>query len=404
MDYKLVKRAAVQSVVLMIVIILGTYFLRSHKVVESYANEPEGVEEEATTTQKEKIKDPKTIVRNADEEHPFSSVIGFKKVNIDIIDALEKQYLIIRKPESKGLGITVDNLYTSKSILLSLQVGDNRGIFYNMIGRVNNGELFYGLPDYVEYNNVVEIGEDNLEVVELIKDYGNDIVRGISISNHEILIELDRVYESIVLEDDNYYYINLKRPKEVYDNIIVIDAGHGGRDPGAISPCGNYYEKDFNLRILLSLKEFLDKENIKVYYTRLDDKQLYLRPRVDLANDVESDFFISIHCNSNLSPRPNGSEILYYDYKFNDINAKDLAMIFSNQLDSETSLKRNSLQKRQDDDIFILENCKVPAVLIEVGYLSNYKDLNYLIKQENIDKAAKAIYQGIMEAYEVIGG
>ena len=309
MDYKLIKRAAVQSVTLMVFIVLGTYIFRDHKVVESYANESASVEKELAVNEREEVKVPEPIVQYTDEEEPFASVMGFEEVNTGILNVFEKQYLIIRKPESAGLNITVDNLYINKSILLSLQVDDNKRIIHNMIGRVNNGEFFYGLPDYVEYNNLVDIDEDNQGLVELIKDYGNDIVREISISNHEVLIELDRVYEPIVSEDNNYYYINLKKPREVYDNIIVIDAGHGGRDPGAISPCGNYYEKDFNLRILLALKEFLDKENIKVYYTRLDDRQLYLRPRVDLANDVESDLFISIHCNSNLSSRPNGSEI-----------------------------------------------------------------------------------------------
>ena len=66
----------------------------------------------------------------------------------------------------------------------------------------------------------------------------------------------------------------------MYDRILVIDAGHGGLDSGAVSKDGRIYEKNLNLGIILALKELLDKENIKVYYTRIQDNKVYLRPRV----------------------------------------------------------------------------------------------------------------------------
>ncbi len=406
MDNILIKRAAIQSLVLMMVIIVGTYlYNRESHLVESYANDSITIDGKAPAEEREiekKIKPIKTIQDEKEEEHPFYSKEDFKFADKEILKLLDDQYIIIKKPKNKKVTMTLENRYINKSLLLTLQGADNEDVDTSLIGRVNNSKFYFGQVVYLEYNKVIEATGSDDVAHEVIRDYGYDIVREINIRGHEILIELDHVYEAVVLEDDKYFYIDLKKPREIYDNILVIDAGHGGRDPGAISLYGNHYEKDFNLRILLSLKKLLDSENIKVYYTRLDDQQLYLRPRVELANDLDSDFFISIHCNSNLKSGPNGTEILYYDNEFNNIRTKDLAEIFSNQLDVTTSLRRKGLEKRKEDDIFILENAQVPAVLIEVGYLSNYNDLEYLKKQDNIDKVAQGIYQGILSAYKEI--
>jgi N-acetylmuramoyl-L-alanine amidase len=215
-----------------------------------------------------------------------------------------------------------------------------------------------------------------------------------------LLIELDNVYVHIIQEDASYYYIELRRPKEVYNKVLVIDAGHGGKDPGAISTDGKYYEKDINLKILLSLKELLDKEPIKVYYTRLSDEKIFLRPRVTLANSVDCDFFVSIHCNANDVTWPNGSEIYYYDYNYKNVKNEKLAELFCSELSKTISLKQNGLYQKHNDEVFILEKSLVPSLLIESGFVTNHNDLNYLLKDENIKSIARGIYSGIMKAYK----
>jgi len=277
-----------------------------------------------------------------------------------------------------------------------------------MITRVSEDEVFIGEPVFTE---TMSPDTDTTDDLVITRDYGNDFVHGITITNHydnvnmnyttDLLVELDDVYATILYEDEEYYYINLKDPKEVYEKILVIDAGHGGKDAGALSWGDQYYEKNINLAILLQLKELLDKENIKVYYTRTADDKVFLRPRVSLANSVDCDFFISIHCNANEVSWPNGSEVYYYDTEFKGVKAKDLANLFLDELGKTISLKKNEVMIKQDKEIYILHNAAVPAILIEVGYLTNNKDMEYLSKEENRKAIAQGIFNGIMKAYEM---
>ena len=214
------------------------------------------------------------------------------------------------------------------------------------------------------------------------------------------MIELDSVYAQIVYNDSAYYFIALKKPKEVYDKVLVIDAGHGGKDGGALSQGHQYCEKNINLDILLKLKELLDKENIKVYYTRTEDTTVFLRPRVTLANEVDCDFFISIHSNASDASWPNGTEVLYYDKSSKGVKNKDLGQIFLGGLDKLIPLRNRGLVQEHNDAVFILDKATVPAILIEVGYVTNNNDMNYLKEPENQETIAQGIYNGIMQAYK----
>lgn len=169
------------------------------------------------------------------------------------------------------------------------------------IGRVNGNEIFNGEP-VCTYIETFDQKEEGIDTEIGAKDYGNDPVNLITstittddfgISVYDVVLELNHVYVHILYEDDNFYYIDLRRPNEVYDKIIVLDAGHGGKDPGALSKDELTYEKEINLAILTKLKELLDKDNIKVYYTKLTDETLFLRPRVTLANEVDCDFLLA---------------------------------------------------------------------------------------------------------------
>ena len=200
-----------------------------------------------------------------------------RHVNNDILEQMGEQYLVIRKPEGEGLQVELEDIYSAQKLKIALSGLMMNELDSNYIGRVQGEEVFMGEPSYIESQNTETKSDGTLETI-IIKDYGNDPVHGISITSQsddrgynvcEIELQLNHVYVHILYEDDNYYYIDLKRPKEVYDKIIVIDAGHGGKDPGAISGDELTYEKSINLKILLALKERLDKDNIKVYYTRL---------------------------------------------------------------------------------------------------------------------------------------
>ncbi|MDO4555356.1 MAG: N-acetylmuramoyl-L-alanine amidase, partial [Lachnospiraceae bacterium] len=112
-----------------------------------------------------------------------------------------------------------------------------------------------------------------------------------------------------VKEDGNYIYIKHGSPTKIYKNVIVIDAGHGGSDTGATG--NGYKEKNMTLAIVQAAKKYFDENsNYKVYYTRLTDKYPSLADRYNLANEVKSDLFISVHINS-AGKTATGTETLY---------------------------------------------------------------------------------------------
>jgi N-acetylmuramoyl-L-alanine amidase len=137
-----------------------------------------------------------------------------------------------------------------------------------------------------------------------------------------------------------------------------------------------------------------------VYYTRTQNDTVFLRPRSSLANAVDCDYFISIHCNSNALSYPNGTEVLFSNSKVKEVSNKVLANLFSEELSKTIPLKKKGSIEKNPEDIFIMGQSKVPMILIEVGYLSNSDDLNYLIEKENQKAVARGIFNGIMRAYK----
>lgn len=424
MDKILLKKAAIQSVALMLAVITISFALRQNQVITISAS---GIINDLSTPYLEEQKNAATNENSSDELQPeelskqptlnenfenngtklnvFPQTIHYIENNI--YDQLGERFLIIRKPEYENIELTLEDLYITKSIRIVLSGLKQEDINSSSIGRVNGTNTYYGEPVYTEFTTIEEA--DGKKKTVQTRDYGKDLIHAINITKQpinkdgvyssELIIELDHVYTHMVYEDENYFYIALKNVKEVYDRVLVIDAGHGGKDGGALSKDGKVLEKDINVQILLELKELLDKEKIKVYYTRLGDDKIFLRPRVELANVVDCDFFISIHCNASEASWPNGSEVLYYDTKVKHIKIEELANIFSEELAKTTTLDNRGLVKKHNDDIFILENAVVPAVLVEVGYITNSKDVNYLIQSENRKTVAQGIYNGIMRAY-----
>lgn len=413
MDELLLKRIALQSISFMLLVITLSYALQRY---QSITIEASNKAINNNIADLEPSPTPKGIAKESQLEEPIKDQYppfygALEEVNRNIIDQLGNRYLIIKKPEGTSITFELEDLFLTKSIRITMTGLFKDTLSSEMIGRVQNNEIFIGEPSFKEFTSYVADASDGIVEPVVTRNYGNDIVHGITIhtlcddtyiNSTEVLIMLDNVYVHLLQEDENYYYIDLKNPRDVYDKILVIDAGHGGKDAGALSKNENYYEKDINLDILLYLKEMLDQENIKVYYTRLSDDKVYLRPRVELANAVDCDFFISIHCNASTSSRPNGTEILYYDTEFKGIKAKDLAQIFSAEIGKVIPITNRGLVQKQDNEIFILKNALVPAVLIEVGYMTNNNDMAYLSKEENRKTAAEGIYNGIMVAYETL--
>lgn len=191
----------------------------------------------------------------------------------------------------------------------------------------------------------------------------------------------------------------------IKDKVIVIDAGHGGADPGA--QFGNIKEKDINLDVALRLRKVLEAKGCKVILTRETDKDFYpenivknriakryeLSQRINLATTNQANLFVSIHANSFPQKNSYGMES-YYHVK--SVPGKALANRIQTQLGLiQPDNKRNA----KAGDYYLINQTKMPAVIVEVGFLSNLKERQMLLKENYRDSIANAIGAGIEEYF-----
>lgn len=183
---------------------------------------------------------------------------------------------------------------------------------------------------------------------------------------------------------------------------IVIDPGHGGRDPGKVGVHGEL-EKDINLNIALKLKEFLSLNDIHVVMIREEDVGLYsesdsnkkvvdMRNRVDIINSSGAVLAVSIHQNSFTEESVNGAQVFYYS---KSEEGKNYAEIMQNQL-IRSLQNSNTKQARGNDSYYMLTKTTCPIVIVESGYLSNGKEAALLATEAYQEKLAWSIHLGIL--------
>lgn len=215
-------------------------------------------------------------------------------------------------------------------------------------------------------------------------------------------IIMDAVYEVQSSVKDGFLYLDFLAPQKVYNKIVVIDAGHGGRAPGAIKQ--GVQEKELNLGIVQKLKELLDQndQNIGVYYTRTEDSNPSFEQRVQLANKSNANLFISIHNNSTADGQMceyNGTEVMYDETKSEEgFSSKHLAQICLEETTAAIGSKNNGLA--QGNSIYIIRSSEVPVALIEAGFMTNQVELDSLKTEEYQQKIAQGVYNAIMRALE----
>lgn len=173
------------------------------------------------------------------------------------------------------------------------------------------------------------------------------------------------------------------------DYRIALDAGHGGSDPGAVYK--GRQEKDDTLDLTLAVGDILKKNGIDVYYTRTTDEYETPFKKATDANNSGADLFVSIHRNSSENPNQySGVETLVYS----DTGLKaEVARNINNQLEY-AGFKNLGVDERKN--LVVLKRTKMPAVLVEAGFINNDKD-NYLFDEE-FDSIAQAIADGILES------
>lgn len=188
--------------------------------------------------------------------------------------------------------------------------------------------------------------------------------------------------------------------------VIIIDAGHGGEDSGAVGINGAY-EKDLNLAIALLLGEELSSRGYTVVYTRTEDKMLYLpeenikgmrkisdlKNRCKVTEQYDDAILISLHMNSYGSSKYSGLQVYYADASK---ESERLAGKIQNAV-RETLQPENKRQIKNGSSLYLLENAKGTAVLIECGFLSNEAECEKLSQKEYQKELSFSIICGIIE-------
>ncbi len=199
-----------------------------------------------------------------------------------------------------------------------------------------------------------------------------------------------------------YFTVCVGNPKDIYQNIVLIDAGHGGKDGGASK--NGLKEKNLNLTIGYNLiNTYFEKKNspVKAYWTRHNDTFVNLYERPTYSKTYQADLFVSLHMNSAGSSTANGTEVYYSSSNnsksFSGINSKLFAQKMKDTLVSTLGTKDRGV--KQAGFVVIKQNT-VPAILIELGFVTGSTDSKNLKKEAFQKKSAKTIYQGICSTFE----
>lgn len=185
--------------------------------------------------------------------------------------------------------------------------------------------------------------------------------------------------------------------------VVVIDAGHGGNDPGKIG-INQVLEKDVNLQIARRVRTLLEQNDVKVIMTREEDEGLYdagaankkvqdMKKRIELIAESNAPITVSIHQNSYSDESIHGAQVFYYT---SSKEGKAAAILMQQQL-VEGLDPENRREAKANDSYYLLKKSTTPTIIVECGFLSNYEEAEELKTQEYQEKVAFHITMGILK-------
>lgn len=302
--------------------------------------------------------------------HEDGTTLSFYIDRKDKIPVINDSPIEIQLPEGiSASSITDKDLYNLKQFQILIP-GDHRS-FYNANPIINS---------YSDVANIkVSYNASNQTVITV----NTNVVQGYK-------------YEL----KDGILVLTVDSPSKIYDRIVVLDAGHGGKDPGAVY--GSAREKVINFNVLnVYAKSHFENAGIKVYYTRQDDTLIALADRASFASQVEADLFISLHCNAASNTSAKGTSVYYSSTNKaktpSGLTSKILATNLVNTLSSNLGTKNLGTI---DKGFVVVRDNTVPAVLVELAFLSNPSDKEKLISASFQKKAAQTICDSVISVFK----
>lgn len=210
------------------------------------------------------------------------------------------------------------------------------------------------------------------------------------------------MFSMFVVAREGAIYVNSMQIENKKTLCVVIDAGHGGSDPGKVGVSGQL-EKDINLKVAQMLKQFLQAEGITVIMTRENDEGLYdenasnkkvqdMKRRLEIIEETDPVLVVSIHQNSYHEEYVKGAQVFYYE---TSETSKRLARVLQEQL--RQLEPENNRKSKGNDSYFLLKKTSKPIVIVECGFLSNYEEAEKLSTELYQEKLAWNIHMGIMK-------
>lgn len=305
-----------------------------------------------------------------------SKVVGVLKKDeiISVYGSKDNWYLTT----INGVPAYVSQTYTTDSLVSSPPPVTTPPVVSNLTGKVTVDGLNIRSGPSASYATIAKVNRGTIVTVKSINGYWAKVVyNGKEGYTHKTYLKL------------------LNNPSSVKNRIIVIDAGHGFTDPGAV--VGSNTEKAINLNVALSVEKKLKAAGATVIMTRTNDSFPSLQDRVELAYKMYGEIFVSIHANANYSSSPNGTET-YYNVTMNDnsLESATLASKINNQIVVNADMNNRGIK---EDVFYVNRNMEIPSVLIELGFMTNPSDLSKLTDPKYVEKYALSIYNGIVQYY-----
>lgn len=326
------------------------------------------------------------------------------RIVLDIYDDAEKPDIFIGNQDGDMI------IYIEKEI--SKYIGyekDKDGSPYIKINLEK--KVSYDL-EYDELNKSMKIAVDRkyLDIPEGMLVVKDDLIDNIFIKESDEKKIITISFKNNVIydvksnnKDDEIYITFLDTVKKYSDKLIVIDPGHGGKDPGATSPTTKAYEKDLNLRVALLLNEKLQELGFKTLMTRDDDTYIGLYERAGIANKNDADLFVSIHHNYNDNKNTSGVQVYYCPAYNSEIKEEDNYPL-SKRLHEELLKELGAVDKGiiKKPEFVVIRETKMVAALVELGFLSNPQEEQKLNSEEYQKKEVDAIAKGIVRYFEEV--
>ena len=322
-----------------------------------------------------------------------SANVSGNKVNIILDKSENSEYYITQAGNTYMITFIEEKIV--EDLDYDLQIKLPIGVSYSDVqneDRYYNHQIVIKIPgDHRSYYQNNPLTASNNVVSKISVNYNN-------YNETEIIVSTTKLQGYKLEEDNGYIGVTLGSPREIYKNIVVLDAGHGGTDPGAVRALNGVtiYEKDINFSIIYSrTKKYFNSEDsdIKVYYSRYNNTKVDLYKRAAFAKEVGADLFVSLHMNANNGTSIRGTEIYYSDVNnkicSTGLNSKALAAIFLKYLPKAVGTTTRGIRSQA---YVVVKYNTVPAILIELGFMSNNADLSLMTNASFQEKSAKSIY------------